>query len=234
MITYCVSDIHSTISKFKKSKPRDAKHIIINGDLFNKSVEQEETLFWLLENYNNPRYTFIFGNHEVRFFNELYRILKSGKLETGGLYDAWFESDNPFNIANVAKRLIDDGKLDPDFLFKKVLPVFKWYHIVKPYKTTYIIAHASWEINKKPEQQNRKNLIYDTIRFFNQIRKINNPVLDKYAQKCLKNNIRHVFGHYVCWKVFKTDAPYISRQVFYFIDNGVFKKAHNYYFMPLL
>jgi len=231
--TYCVSDIHSTYTKFLKSIPKDCGHLIINGDLFNKGREQEEMLFWFMKNYyKSDKYTFIFGNHEVRFFNELYRMLKSDNLQD--LYDAWFESDNPFNIANVAKKLIDEGKLDADELFNKALKVFKFYHIYKSkIGFTYIISHASWDITKKPKQQNKKNLVYDTILFFNQVRKKNNPILDKYALKCKQNKIIHVIGHYVCSRVFKVQAPYINRDVFYFIDNGVFKTNNPYYFMNL-
>lgn len=230
---YCVSDVHSAYTKFLKQMPRDAKHIIINGDLFNKSFEQEQMLMWFMENYNNPKYTFIFGNHEIRFFNELYRILKSDNLEV--LYDAWYESDNPYNIANIAKKLIDERKIDPDELFGKALKVFKWYEIYQSNSSfTYIISHASWDINKKPQQQDRKNLVYDTTMFYNQIRKKDNPKLDKYAFKCKQNKIIHVIGHYVCPRVFKVQAPYINRDVFYFIDNGVFIKNNSFYFMPLL
>jgi len=228
---YCVSDIHSTLTKFKKSLPKDCTHLVINGDLFNKSLEQEETLFWLLENYNNPKYTFVFGNHEVRFFNELYRLLKSDTLPQ--LYDAWYESDNPFNISNVAKQLIDDGKISADDIFKKILPVFNWYYIIKPKETTYIISHASWDITKQPRNQDHKNLIYDTIHFLSQVKKKVNPVMDKYATKCKKYNVKHVIGHYVCPRIFNTQAPYINRDTFYFIDNGVFKRNNPYYFHPL-
>ena len=232
---YIVSDPHSTYSKFLSSMPRDAKHVIINGDLFNKGWEQEQMLFWLMDNYNKPKYTFIFGNHDVRFFNELNQMLKADKYMDykDDLYNAWYQANNTYNIANIAFKLIKEKRIDPDVLFKKVLKSFNWYHIVKGRQFTYIISHTSWEFNRSPKNQDKRNLVYDTIGFFNKVRKKVDSKMDKIANKYKKNNLRHVFGHYVCNKVFKQDAPYINRDVFYFTDNGVFKKQNDYFFLPI-
>lgn len=232
---YIVSDIHSSLTKFLSSIPKDAKKIIINGDLFNKGFEQEQMIFWLIKNYNNPKYVFIFGNHEIRFFNELRQMLNANKIQSynDDLFDSWYQANNDYNSANIAYRLIQENKIDADVIFKNVLKSFNWYYLQKGKMYNYIISHASWEFKKSPKDQDKRNLVYDTTKMFVQIKKKVNPYIDKIANIYYKNNIRHVFGHYVCPKVFKQPAPYINREVFYFIDNGVFKKNNNFFFLPV-
>ncbi len=231
---YAISDIHSCYTKFISNIPSDASKIIILGDLFNKGIEQEEMLEWAFTNYNNKKYVFLFGNHEVRMFNEVQRGITSTIKISSELVDAWYESDNNRNISNIVIDKINRKEIDIDFFFGPFLKAFKWYHVEKTRNYLYYMSHASWEFGKLPAEQNKRNLVYDTTMILNQVRKKDNPQLDKYAEYCKQKNIRHVFGHFVCPKVFGVQAPYINRDVLYFIDNGIYKKANKIYFHKVI
>lgn len=231
---YAISDIHSCYTKFIKNIPSDATKLIILGDMFNKGNEQEEMLDWAFTNYKNDKYVFVFGNHEIRMFNEVYRAISVNKPIDKDIEHAWYESDNNRNISNIVISKINKKEIDPDFFFGPFLKSFKWFYVQKTKEYLYYMSHASWEFGKLPVEQNKRNLVYDTTMILNQVRKKDNPKLDKYVEYCKRNKINHIFGHFVCPKVFGVNAPYINRDVLYFIDNGIFKKNNSIYFHKII
>lgn len=235
MPVYVVSDIHSTYSKFLKSIPKNASKIIINGDLFNKGREQEEMLLWLADNYNNDKYVFIFGNHDLILFARLIIQLKRkiDNLMLSEVVENFIMSGKYSNILNVALSMLEDKKIDANTIFNKIIPSFKWYHIERINNKTFIISHASWEMFKQPYNQDKKNLVYDTSLLFNRIMKKDDVQINEYVEYCKDNNITHIFGHFVCDKVFGVDAPVIKRDVFVYIDNGVYSTSNDYVFYQL-
>jgi hypothetical protein len=230
---YCVSDIHSTYTKFLQQMPKKFDKLIIAGDLFNKGTEQEEMFMWLYENYNNPKYVFIYGNHDVRFFNEIHRLFyPSRQLANKELANAWFKSDNNINITNVVRNLIVEKKVDYDIIMKKIMPIFKWYHIEHVNNKHFIISHASWQAYRTAKEQDKRNLVYDTNLVLNEV-KTKSQILTKYISYCKRHGVYHIFGHFPCPKVFNVEAPYIYKEHLIYIDNAVFQRAQPYYFHRL-
>lgn len=233
---YAVSDIHASISKYLKQEPKNARHIFILGDMFDKGYEQEETMLWLLDNIKNPKYTFLFGNHDVKMFVDVYWLLNKTKLKDYGMGNFTHHKDviRKKNVAAKAVlRLMKKKQVSYYDIYRKLLPSFRWVTTYKSKKYTYIMTHASWEINKKIKAQNKYNLVFDKDKLVTRIIK-EKPNVVRYAELCNKYKIKHIFGHYVCSGIFSKEAPVsFFNGVFNYIDNGGNTKKHNFYFMEL-
>lgn len=235
MAIYAVSDIHACISKFGSQIPNDAQHIFVLGDMFDKGCENRETILWLIKNINNPKYTFIFGNHDVTLFTDVYGILNKKRISGYGFDNKFSKPRGVKDLhksSKVALRMLKNKEITFNELFS-LIPKFKWYATYKGEKFNYILSHASWQFNRNFKNQDKKNLVYDNIKLKDMILK-NKSNVRNYASFCLSKNIKHVMGHYVCDAVFNTNAPVIFYNgVFNYIDNHGNKNNHDYYFMRL-
>ncbi len=226
MSIYCISDIHSCLTKFRKSIPSDCKKLIINGDLVNKGREQKETFQWIMKNANNPKYIFIRGNHEIRWHNELIRHYMPEKTS---LYYDWFGTSSLYkniNITNVVIEMINNNEYKLEDVLNVLRNSFKWYHI----EGKWIIAHASWELNKKPQSQSKVNIVYDTLNLLKKIRNKNEKIniLPEYKK------FNFVFGHIPIFHFSnQLYSPVILRDQFYYIDNGIFKTSRPVSYLKL-
>ena len=226
--TYVVSDLHSCYSKFIKSIPSDTSHLIINGDCFNKGREQEEMFRWVMKNRKNPKYTFILGNTEIRLNNELVRHFYPSKTS---LYMDWLGTHSGYankNITNVVIDLIENKKMfTVDDVFDLLQNWYRWYYRFED----WIIAHASWELNKTPEAQSKINLVYDTQRNLQKWKKLNYElkIPRRYAET------RFIFGHTPVQSIKgpNADPPVILHDRFFYIDNGIFKTANKMFYLKI-
>ena len=247
---YAVSDIHSCFTKFKSAIPSGANHIYVLGDMFNKCTEQQETLWWWLEHCNNSskgpiKFSFLWGNHEFRFYHEIVRYMKSLKppvvfKNSPKLMSipkpTWNLKESNINITNVTIQLIESGALKLDAL-KIAFESLHWYSVHKSMMsgTTYILSHASWDIsNPSAQSQDPLNLIYDNVNLRNQVGSKTLPTLvEKYCKMCNLHKVKHIIGHHPTPKVFKTPAPYVVGDALYFIDNHTYSRSTSMYFHPL-
>ena len=192
---------------------------------------------WWLHNHNNPKYLFLWGNHELRFALELQKYIKEQRKEEFHINDVssdiWFSKNKNINISNVAIELIEKNVIST----KNILEAFvslKWFHVENINGITYKFSHASWDITKSDNKQSKKNLVYDTEHLLVETTKKDpSPKMKNYIELCKEKKIKHVIGHFPTPKVFKVPAPYIYLETFYYIDAGWFQRANDPYFMKL-
>jgi len=226
MSTYVISDIHSCFTKFVRNIPSDTKKLIIAGDQFNKGMEQVEQWDWMWKNKDNPKYIYLRGNCEVRLTNELIRHFKPNETN---LYLKWLGTNTGYrnkNIANIVIELINRGRYKLDEVLDVLLNKFKWYHI----EDNWIIAHAAWDVNKSPSSQNSLVLAYDIDNLLGKLRKKDSSVnIPK-----MYDNYNFIFGHTPIYNMSNQNIPpVIYHNKFYYIDNGMFKRARKIFFMKI-
>ena len=224
---FCISDIHSCYTKFKRAMPGGVSKLILLGDLVNKGREQIEMFEWIMKNAYNKKYVFVRGNAEVRLHNELIRYYMPNKP---GMYFDWLGSADWYarkNIANVVIEAIGKKLFKLDDVLDVLRNQYKWYHIEKK----WIMAHASWKLLKPPNQQDKVNLCYDSSNLLGKLMKKDSSI---EMHKMYREH-KFIFGHTPTYHI-KTGGPLpcILRDRFYYIDSGMFKTARPTFFMKLL
>jgi hypothetical protein len=207
--------------------PGGVSKLIILGDLVNKGREQIEMFEWLMKNAYNKKYVFVRGNAEVRLHNELIRYYMPNKP---GMYYDWLGTHDGYgrkNISNVVIAAIEKKLFKLDDILDVLRNQFHWYHI----EDKWIMAHASWNLLRRPEQQKEVNLCYDTSHLLGKLMKKGSSIemLKMYRE------YKFIFGHTPTYHI-KSGGPLpcILRDRFFYIDAGMFKTSRPTFFMKLV
>ena len=225
---YASSDWHSCTTKVMQSLPKSFEKHIVVGDTLNKGIQQFEMVEFLMANRNNPKWVFCRGNAETRAINEI--IMHFDPNKTNMMLDFYGQNSNyrNKNAANVIIKLIEDGVYKKEDIYDLFLNKFKPYHIeTVAHDNVWIFAHASWIFTKTPQNQDYKNLMYDSYHLLEKLKKH-----DKIKFLKMYENTRFCFGHTNVKSIYKNATPPVefeNGKIFY-IDNGIFHKANNCYF----
>lgn len=228
--TYVVSDIHSCFTKFVTSVPKDTSKLIVLGDLFNKGVQQRQMFSFFMKNRHNPKFVLVRGNAEVRLHNEIIRHFLPEKTS---LYYDWLGTHDGYrnkNISNVVIELIENEVYKLEDVLDFLRNCFKWYHIEETPKSKWIMSHASWELNKSPQQQNKVNLVYDIYHLLSKMKKTQPIKIPKMYE-----SYNFIFGHTPIYHIVRNQEapPIIFHNRFYYIDNGIFKRSRPMFYLKI-
>lgn len=144
LVGLIVPDVHEKIGKVKTllEKYAHADWVVFLGDFMDSfsglTWETHETVRWLSENVFNPKYTFLWGNHDMHYAYPYNALICSGfdpqklSIVKNGLGDKhwkqfklfhWIGNNDPNSTTNT-EFLLSHAGIHPYFLH----PVHGWSH----------------------------------------------------------------------------------------------------------
>ena len=99
MVTLIIPDVHLKYSKLLSLEPKmeEADRVVFLGDFFDAFTAEPNAVklitTWLLGNLWNPKYTFLFGNHDHHYMSKSTGFSSGYDLETQKLLDAEMSQD---------------------------------------------------------------------------------------------------------------------------------------------
>lgn len=236
MSIYACSDIHSHITAFKKGLPNNISKLYILGDIFNKGIEQRQTVRWVLENKDNPKIKLILGNHELRMMAELHRYYNISDPLFKEVGRIWISKKNrtPDQFISGTKVIIKliENKVYTLEHITDMFNSFSWFEEQKVGDHTWFLSHASWVpfVTDVNSLKFKKNCAYDFIRLADMLRNKTVPEIQKYVSYCQKNKIFHVFGHIPTTSYAGVNPPLILQKNFFYIDSDTNRTNRVFFF----